>query len=151
VRHAALLRADLHDLAVLGQRVEDAPAFLRLVSQRLFNVNVLAGRHGVDRHRHVPVIGRGDEHGVHVFVAQELVIIAVGRRLGIGEFLRLLQVRFVDVAQRHHARVRHLGERLHQVPAAASCADQADVEPLVGAESFGRGGQGQRGRGARGG
>ena len=57
-----------------------AAPFGQIVRQRLFDVHVLAGRAGVDRDRHVPVVGRADHHGVDVLARQQLVIILRGRR-----------------------------------------------------------------------
>ncbi len=69
LRHAALLRADLHDALMLVLRIDDRFSFGQIVRQRFFDVHVLARGAGVDRHGHVPVIRRGDEHGVDVLAA----------------------------------------------------------------------------------
>ena len=44
---------------------------------RLFEVNVFAGLEGVDRHRRVPMVGRGDENTVDVGARQQIMVVAV--------------------------------------------------------------------------
>ncbi len=80
VRHAPLLRADLHDALVLVLGLDDRRALGQIVRQRLLDVDVLAGRAGVDGHRHVPVVGRADQHGVDVLAVEQLVVAPWWRR-----------------------------------------------------------------------
>ena len=49
--------------------------------QRLLHVGVLLRPGGGDGHRHVPMVGRGDHHGVDVLAGQQLAEIAVGLAL----------------------------------------------------------------------
>ena len=46
------------------------------VRRRLLDVDVLAGRDRVDRLLAVPVIGRGDEHGVDVLAIEDAAVVA---------------------------------------------------------------------------
>ncbi len=61
------------------------------VDHRLFEVDVLAGLHGVDGGALVPVVGRGDEDGVDVFAGEDFVVVAGGEDVlapelfGVGE------------------------------------------------------------------
>ena len=61
VRHAPLLRADLHDALVIVLRRDDGRPFAQVVRQRLLDIDVLPGRTRIDGHRHVPVIRRRDD------------------------------------------------------------------------------------------
>ena len=107
--------------------------------QRLLDVDVLAGRAGVDRHRHVPVVGRGDQHGVDVLAGQQLVIVLGGDGLGIGQLLPasrwLSQMSQTAVIR---APGTSASARINCLAAAAG-ADAADVERFVGREAAGRG------------
>src|SRR5262249_13578331 len=130
---------------------DDRLALAAVVGQRLLDVHVLPGGAGVHRHRHVPVVRRADQHGVDVLAVEDLLVFLGGERLGVGELAALVEVDVVDVADGGDADVGHLGERLHQGPAAAAGADAADGQLLVGAEDVdGRDAEG-RGAGGRGG
>ena len=63
-----------------------------IMSERLFDVDVFAGVARVDGHRHVPVVGAGDQDGVDVFAVEQLAIVLAGDGLGVGELLRILEV-----------------------------------------------------------
>src|SRR5207237_9936753 len=56
---AAALRAGLADLVVLLGRLDDAPPFADVVTDRLFDIDVLAGLHAPDGDQGEPVVGRG--------------------------------------------------------------------------------------------
>ena len=108
LRHAALLHADLHDAAVLVLRVDDGRPFGQVVRERLFDIHVLAGGAGVDRHRHVPMVGRGDQHGVDVLAVQQLAIVLGGERRRSASFLPGRQVLVPHVADGGDPHARHL-------------------------------------------
>ncbi len=94
----------------------------------------------------MPVIRRRDQDGVHVLAREQGVIVACRERLRLRELLGQLQVRLIDIAQRHHARVGHFRERPHEMPAAPAGADQANVDTLVRPDRLRRGGKRQRRR-----
>ena len=52
-------------------------AFFGRVAQRLLHVDVFAGGDGVHHHLVVPVFGRRDQHGLDVFVGQQIFVVAV--------------------------------------------------------------------------
>ena len=89
VGHAPLLHADLHDLPVPILGLDDRRAFGEIVGQRFLDVDVLAGVAGIDRHRHVPVVGAADQDGVDVLAVEDLAIVLGGEGLGIGELFAL--------------------------------------------------------------
>ena len=72
VRRAAVLRADLDDAAVLSRGLDQLLPFPAVVAQRLLHVDVLARLAAPERGRHVPMVGRGDDHGVDRLVVEHL-------------------------------------------------------------------------------
>ena len=57
--------------------VDHPAAFADEERQRLLDVHVLARRAGHHGHERVPVVGRRDDHGVNVFVVEQLAEVAV--------------------------------------------------------------------------
>src|SRR5262249_52418963 len=72
--HRALLRTDLKDAVVLADVVDEDAAFADVCGERLLGVNVVAGLHGDDARTRAGVIGRGDDHGVELFVVEHLPV-----------------------------------------------------------------------------
>ena len=101
-----VLRADLQDLLVGVDHATQVQRVLDPHRQGLLDVDVLARHDRVDRHRHVPVLGRGDEHGVDVLARQELVVVAIGRDIDLlllaALLLRRVEPRLAHVGQRDH-------------------------------------------------
>src|SRR5437660_4515015 len=128
----ALLSPHLHHALVLLLRLDQQLAFARVVPTRLLHVDMLAGLHGEQRRRRVPMVGRGDHERVHVFVLERLAEVAqaLGRfalraRDGgdaLGEHQR------IDVAHVGHFGVGRPGERARQDRAAAVQAHYRDPD-----------------------
>src|SRR5437762_4730735 len=72
------------------------------VRDRLLEVHVLALGQGFERHGRVPVVGGGDDDGVHVRAIEDLAVVEAG--VGLRELRRLPLAPGVDVAHRHHLR-----------------------------------------------
>ncbi len=70
------MRPHLHDPPVLALRVDQQLAFVRVVPARLLDVNMLPRLHREQRGGRVPVVGRRDHQGVHVFVLEGLAKVA---------------------------------------------------------------------------
>ena len=69
--------AHLYDaLGALG-RFHHFAAFDDGQAERLLDIDILTGVAGIDEHRGMPVVGRGDDHGVDVFVFEELLVLFV--------------------------------------------------------------------------
>ncbi len=81
LRHAALLHPHLHDALVLVLRFDDGSPFGQIVREGLLDVNVLAGGTGIDRDRHVPMIGRCYQNGVNVLPIQQRAVVLGGERV----------------------------------------------------------------------
>jgi len=72
--------ATLYDAAMIVLRGDHRGAFAQIVRQRLLNIHVLAAAHAATRQRHVPVIGRTDDHGVDVLAIEQGPIIFLWQR-----------------------------------------------------------------------
>jgi len=59
-----------------ADRTAEGGAFLDGAGDRLFKIDVFAGCQGIDRHAHMPVVGRGDNDGVDLLL-QDFAIIHV--------------------------------------------------------------------------
>ena len=110
------------------------------MGERLLDVDVLAGLDGGDRQRHVPMIGRADEHRVHVLAGQHGVIVARAESRRAGDLPRLLQILVAHVADRGDACAAYAFQILHEHLRASARADAADADSFVGRISESRGG-----------
>src|SRR6185503_19900420 len=95
-----MLAAHLEHAGGLLLAVDHVLAFAQLLHHRLFAIPVFAGLHGVQAHLPVPVVGRGDDYGVHVRPRQLLTIIASGEDLIAPELFGAGQAALVDIADR---------------------------------------------------
>ena len=73
-----LLGADGHDLVVLAGRCDHRLPLGYVVSDRLFDVDVLAGHHRLDRRQGVPVVGGGDDDRIDIFAIEHGPVVACG-------------------------------------------------------------------------
>jgi hypothetical protein len=136
LRHAALLGANLDNAFILVLSLDDRLALGEVVRQGLLDVDILLRIAGVHGHGHVPVVGAADEDGIDILVVEDFLVIPSRDGLRVGDLLGLIQMGIVNVAHGSHADIGNLGQRAHQVLAAAARADAADVERLIGAESI---------------
>ena len=141
------LRADLQHALGLLHGAGKLLGLLDGVAHGLFEVHVLAVIHGLERDRRVPVIGRGHDHRVDVRPVDDLAIIQISRRTSDSR---------QSCACAFHRRrrpprpcrrwcARRCRRTVRQIRAAAAHADDADVDPVVGADHspagcFGRAG-----------
>ena len=84
----AALRAELDDAVVFAGGGDGQLAFARIVAGGFFDIDVLAGGAAEDRGGGVPVIGRGAEQDVDVFVVEGLAEIGDARGLSLLAFRR---------------------------------------------------------------
>ena len=105
----AALGAVLHDPLVLAGGLDHLAALEDVVRGGLFHVDVLAGLAGPDRFQGVPVVGRGQRHGVDRLVIEQLAVIRKQGGGPAGLILDLLgrhaQTPFVAVAERGNLHV----------------------------------------------
>ena len=133
-RGAAILRAHLHDLARLLPRAHDLEALFDGVSQRLFDINVLARLERRDGHIVVQVLRRHDEDGVDGLVGQQVVIVLVGLGRGAPDGLHAIlgagDVAIVGIADRRDLDIVGGGgmQPVEAGVAAGANTDPADVD-----------------------
>ncbi len=141
VRRGALLRAHLHELAVFLLRADQECAFAGVVAAGFFNVDVFAGLQAQNRHRRMPVIGRGDRNGVNFFQFEHLaeVLICFGAAAhhffrGGGKFGHDVGFHIADIGD---IRCRLIGFQRRQMRVGAAVeANHGEVEALVGAHDL---------------
>jgi hypothetical protein len=126
---AAVARANLKNTPRLADHPHQQLALVHRQGQRFFTVDVLARLAGGDRHRGMPVVGRADEHDVHVRAFEQLAVVLVQRRLATEMLDRLLADLPVDIADRHDVAER---DRMIGVHGALILhADRADADPVI--------------------
>src|SRR5690242_2214666 len=144
-RGGALLRAHLDDALMLALRLDEQLALMRVVPARFLHVDVLAGLHGQQRRRRVPVVGRGDHQGVHGLVLERFAEIAQpSRRLALHASHvrhRLGEDLGVDIADVGYGGVRRPRERAGEYRAAPVQAHHGDDDLLGGRTQPGREGR----------
>ena len=132
-----LLRAELDDTLrrLVGAERLDGP--LDGVGQRLLDVDVLAGSHGVDQHLAVPMIRRRDEDGVDIVAIEDTPVILVRVELHVLLQFRqllhtLIEPRLVRVTCRDVLNVGMIADKQggHR-PAPAAGPDQGDANLVV--------------------
>jgi hypothetical protein len=99
--------ADLQHLFVTPDGVTQLDRLFDGVRHRLFAVDMLARFERVAGDLRVPMIGRGDQHGVDIFAIKQLAIVAVA--LAFRDGLGPRDSAPIDVADRHHIDVVGLG------------------------------------------
>ena len=136
VPDGAALGADLHHALVLAGRLDHLLALEYVVAGWLLHVDVLAGLAGPDGGERVPVIGRCYRDRVDVPVFKQLAHVRVFFRRAVlklphhgrGAFPR----RLVDIADRCDSCTLHFGEEAEVATPAAACADDGQIDRLVG-------------------
>src|SRR5258708_30062094 len=101
----ALLHADLAHAVVDTGGFYDTGTFFDGSTERLFDVDVLAGVQGVDGGTRVPVVRRRYEDGIDPLFFEELAVVSEGLSIG-GLLPRLVDMLAVDVAHGHHVQAR---------------------------------------------
>src|SRR5262245_16837893 len=108
------------------------------MGDRLFDVNVLARRHGVHHHSRVPVVGSADDYRVNALVIEDRAIIAYLLyvfQTGFGS--RAQQMRLVDIADGDDFSVGlTLMNRNQRFARTSAYADCAEAHAIVCAEDF---------------
>ncbi len=138
-----VLRAHLRGEFHLGRGLGEEPRLGHGMRQRLLAIDVEAATQGADRGRRVMMVGRGHHDGIEALLLQELAI--VGVFLGAGVLGgRRVQAALIDVAQSDDVLAGHFGQ---VAGAAATDADHADIQPLVGAQHARPAAPGERGPG----
>ena len=118
--------------SVAAHALDGAVALGNRVRHGLFAVDVLAGLHGVEHHRHVPVVRGRDEDGVDIGAVEDAAVVGVRLRAGGRDFEPLLKVGLVDVGNGGALRPE-LDEGFGHAASTAAGADQRHRDAFVGA------------------
>jgi len=134
----AVLETGLNDTIVFGGGFEHFPAFPDIVRAGLFDVDVFAGLTGPYRGNGVPVVGRGEDSRIYVFVIKRSakVILGRGRKLlNFGYFFyAVCEEVFVDVDKRLDANVWDFGKAACKLGTAAANTYDGEVNAVIGAD-----------------
>jgi hypothetical protein len=135
------LSSHLDMLAVLSLSFDKKRTFSRIVTARLFNIDVLAGLKPGDGHRSMPVVGGGDGDGVYVFGSEKFAKIFVSGR-GVAEALLDSTGELSEEVTLYVANVSDLHiflvclERGEVGVGAAVKSDDGEVKAVVGAHNL---------------
>ena len=129
----ALLHAALQNLPAGMYSACERRALLNGVGDWLLQIDVLAGRQCIHRHGDVPMVGRGDDHRVYVFL-EHLMIIKVCGRQPIGPFFHLIASRRVHVTYGNDLERAGLIGGVEQPAHAAAGPNDPDADGVIGAQ-----------------
>ena len=128
---APLLGAGLHDLLRRLDHLDHLRALGNRVRDRLLDVDVLSGRHGVERHGLVPVIGRADHDGVDLAIVEDAAVVCDLGGSGPGDLGGLEHARLIHVADGDQLVARQPLQMVHEAACPAACADHPDADSVV--------------------
>src|SRR3954447_12563830 len=130
MRPGPLLHADLTDPPIFAGSLHDLGAFFDRSRERFLHVYVFASVQRVDSDSRMPMVGRCDQHCIHVLQIENLTMI--------GERLRLGRLRFcavdmgvVDVAYRGNSNLGVELEFSEIMDSTVSRSNEGQVEFLV--------------------
>src|SRR5215475_5818135 len=125
------LQADLHDALVPLSRLDHPAAFGDHERKRLLDVDILARLTGVNHLQRVPVVGRGDDHRVHVFHIQQLPIVLELSRAAADLLRGEIHVRLINVAYGDDLGVLVREETFQHLVAAIANRDAAETNAVI--------------------
>jgi len=110
---------------------------------RLLDIYIFPGLAGMDGLQRMPVIGRGDDHRIHVLQFKQLAVVFESFRAGANLPGGKIKIRLVDVANGHDFRIALLQEGVQHLVAAVAHANEAQPHTVVGAK-YAEGRKGRR-------
>src|SRR5215510_1661549 len=125
------LQADLHYALIPLSRLDHPAAFGDHERKRLLDINILARLTGVNHLQRVPVVGRGDDHRVHVFHLQQLPIVLELSRAAADLLRGKIHVRLMNVAYGDGLGVLVREETVQHLIAAIADPDEAYTNAVV--------------------
>lgn len=130
-RVGALLGSDLADPLILPSSGDRLFTFPLRMGERFLDVNVLAGLHGPDRRKAVPMVAGRHDEGVDVGVFDEFA--KIGRCFGIGKsgfgFRNAGRVR---IGQTDNLHAGNLGEAPHEFVGSSAATEECESDFVVG-------------------
>ena len=150
VTPATLLGAHLHHAVVLTGHLGHPLALVDKERHRLLDVDVLAGRAGHHRLQGVPMVGRGDHHGLDVLVIEHFAKVAIGLRAAAQLSDAFIHARRIGLGERHHIGVLLVLKVEDMLRADESVTNETDADAVVGPQDTlrGRGGGSRERKGA---
>ena len=140
VTPAALLGAHLHHAVVLAGHLGHPLAFVDEERHWFFDVDVFASRAGHHGHHGVPMVGRGDHHGLDVLVIQHFAEVAIRLRAAAQLGDALIHARRIGLGEGHHIGVLLVLEVEDMLRADEPVANETDADAVVGPQDTLRGG-----------
>ena len=139
---APALRAQLDYSVVFARRLDHLPAFPDAVRDRFLDIDVLAGLACQDGAERVPMVGRGDNDGVHIIVVEHPAeILHKLRTLAADAFYRrapILQQAAVTVGQVRQLDILAFGKPFGKSVAPSVDSHHPHDNPLVCTEHLAR-------------
>ena len=139
----AVLGADLDNALVLLGGFDHPAALLDEEAEGFLDVDVLAGGAGEHGHQPVPMVGRGDDDGVDVFVVEHLAEVGVSFRVCRRRVRRRDPCAAEGFGDAGDLDIGLLDEGRGEDPADEADADDADVDAFIGPEDATGGERGQ--------
>jgi hypothetical protein len=132
VWHTSLLHADLNDDAALFLRLKDRVSLGKVVREGFLHVDVFAGSAGINRDRHMMMIGSRDQDSVDIGSLEKFSMIGRDKGAGAGHLCRGKTIGFEDIADGRDLDAGHLFQFVDQGSASAAVSDDAEANCLVG-------------------
>ena len=137
MRRAFALRPDLHHAAGFASGSENRLTFEDIHADGLLQIHIRPGLDGINCLQRVPMIGRSNEHDIHLVFLKHLSVVRISHRC-LARFLPLLgnlhrtrQHVLVRIAQRHNLNGCHLRQPPEVALAIPAGANQAHAARLL--------------------
>jgi hypothetical protein len=115
------LVAKLEDNLARLQRVTHELRLGQGTGESLLTVDVFSGSHRMPYHLAMPMIWRGDHHGIDVRVGEQIPVVRVSLYLRVTAAVdALLPMRSIHIADRRHLEVGRANDRVNKVAPAGS-------------------------------
>ena len=140
----------MEDALIFAGGLHHGAGFVNGEGERLFAIDIFARFAGGDGEEGVPVVGRGDDHGINVLPRQQITeVFILGAALEVLDAFDAVKLvhRFagehaasgVHIADRDHLGVGHLEEVVGEAAALDASADDAHGDAVVGTFAGNRG------------
>ena len=141
VRCATILGAHLYHAFVFAGGLHELAAFPNVVAKRFLDVDILARLTSKNSCRRMPVVGCGHDHGINVLVGENLLHVRGEKRfvaaLLLGDEVGSAhQSLLVDITNLGADNITARSQARSDLCAAASAANQGNLDTVIGAERF---------------
>ena len=101
------------------------------MDHRLFQINVLAGLHRVDRRGLMPVVRGRDQHGIDILARQNLAVVACCKHILSPQLFAVGQTAVVAVSSGNQLDARHLNRDAGIVLSLDAGSDKGKLDVIV--------------------